>query len=74
MSYGFLVPAHTPQPIVARLNAEMAKVLQRNEVRERLLGDGFEVVASTPEEYAALIKRESAKWGKLIREMNIRVE
>jgi len=74
VGYGYLVPAHTPQPIVRRLNAEMLKVLQRNEVRERLMGDGFEVVGSTPDEYAAMIKRESAKWGKLIKEVNIRVE
>ncbi len=74
VAYGFLAPARTPQPIVDRLNAEIVKILQRNDVRERLLGDGFEVVASTPEEYAALIKRESAKWGKLIREVNIRVD
>lgn len=74
VAYGFLAPARTPEPIVRRLNAEMVKVLQRNEVRERLMGDGFEVVASTPDEYAAMIKRDSAKWGKLIREVNIRVE
>ena len=74
MGYGYLAPAHTPQPIVGRLNAEMVKVLQRNEVRERLMGDGFEVVGSTPDEYAAMIKKEGAKWGKLIKEVNIRVE
>jgi tripartite-type tricarboxylate transporter receptor subunit TctC len=74
VSYGFLATARTPQPIVRRLNEEMLKVLQRNEVRERLLGDGFEVSGGTPDEYAAMIRRESDKWGKLIREVNIRVE
>ena len=74
VAYGFVAPAGTPQPIVRRLNAEMVKILQRNEVRERLLSDGFEVVGSTPEEYAAMLKRDSAKWSKLIKEANIRVE
>ena len=61
--FGFLAPARTPQPIVRRLNADIVKILHRADVRERLLADGSEVIASTPEEYAEFIKRDGAKWG-----------
>ncbi|MBI4190410.1 MAG: tripartite tricarboxylate transporter substrate binding protein [Betaproteobacteria bacterium] len=71
---GFVAPARTPQPIVRRLNADMVNILQRADIRERLMRDGYEAMASTPQEYAEFLKRESAKWGKLIKEVNIRVQ
>ena len=64
----------TPPDIVARLNAETQRVLRQADVRERIFNGGGEVVAGTPEEFAATIRLEMAKWGKLIRDAGIRGE
>lgn len=66
--YGILAPAKTPAPIIQRLNQEIAQVLNSAEVKERLQLAGVEVVANTSEAFAALIKTEIARWGKLVRE------
>lgn len=71
---GMLVPAGTPQEIVARLHAEVAKALADPEVRGKLAGQGFDVVGSTPEEFLAFARSESEKWAKVIRDYRIRVE
>ena len=69
---GFLAPARTPPDIVAKLQQETSRVLQRADVRERLLNVGAEPVGGTAAEFAGLIKSDMAKWGKLIREAGIR--
>ncbi len=71
---GIMVPAGTPRAIVDRLHAELAKILRTPNVLDRLSGDGPIGVGNTPEEFAAYIKAEHAKWGKVVREANIRVE
>jgi tripartite-type tricarboxylate transporter receptor subunit TctC len=71
---GLLAPAKTPPAILAKLNQESAQVLRRADVRERIFNGGAETVAGTPEEFAALIRVEMAKWGRLIREAGIRGE
>lgn len=63
---GVLAPAKTPQTLVRRLNSEIGNVLQRADIKQRLLGMGAEPVTSTPEEFAAYIRSESAKWAKVI--------
>ena len=68
---GIFAPAKTPPAIVDRLNAEMVRQLKRPEVADKLLATGSEVVASTPAEFAAVIKTEIATWGKVIRDANI---
>lgn len=65
--YGLLAPAKTPPPVVARLNTETVKVLQRPDVKERLDGLGFEIVGSKPEEFGAYIKTEIKKWEKVVK-------
>ncbi|MGH8690463.1 MAG: tripartite tricarboxylate transporter substrate binding protein, partial [Burkholderiales bacterium] len=65
--YGVLAPAGTPRPVVSRLNAELLKILHSPEMKERLAATGTEPLTSTPEEFAAYIKREIAKWGEVIR-------
>ena len=65
--YGLVAPAHTPQPIVAKLSSEIAKVLKQPGIRDRLTGDGAEPSSNTPAEFAALIKSELAKWEKVIK-------
>jgi tripartite-type tricarboxylate transporter receptor subunit TctC len=67
-------PAGTPAAIVQRLNQEMVKVLRSAEAKERLASAGVEAVGSTPEQFAATLKTEMARWGKVIRDAGIRAE
>jgi len=71
---GILVAAKTPPDIVAKLNAELQRVLALPEVRERLLVNGFEARTSTPEAFVALMKSETEKWTRVIREAGIKAE
>ena len=71
--FGFLVPAKTPATIVARLSEETARVLSKPDMRERLASAG-EQVTPGPEAFAALLKADSAKWGKIVREAGVKVE
>ena len=72
--YGLLAPAGTPRPVVMALHAEIVKIIAVAETRERLLAQGFEPVGSTPEEFAAYIKAEIAKWGKVIKAAGIKAD
>jgi tripartite-type tricarboxylate transporter receptor subunit TctC len=69
--FGLLAPAGTPRPIVARLNKEVHKALAAPELNERLATEGAEPAANTPEEFAAFIKAEIVKWGKVAKAANI---
>jgi tripartite-type tricarboxylate transporter receptor subunit TctC len=71
---GLLAPAKTPPAIIAKLNQEAVQWMRRVEVKERIVTDGGEVIAGTPEEFAATMRLEMAKWGRLIREAGIRGE
>ena len=71
---GILVPAGTPRDIVALLHREAAKILAQPDMKERLATLGYDVVASTPEEFSARIKVEIAMWAKVIRAANIKPE
>lgn len=71
---GIIAPTGTPADVVARLNAEAVRVSQLPEVREKLVSLGFEVVGSTPEAFATLIRNDTARLGKVVREANIRAE
>ena len=72
--WGSLAPAATPREIVNTLSGAMMKVLQIPEVRQRLIGLGYEPIGSTPEQFAANIRSEMEKWAKAVKEANIRVE
>jgi tripartite-type tricarboxylate transporter receptor subunit TctC len=72
--YSAHVPAGTPKDIVARLYAAFAKVLLAPDIKERLAGEGAEVVANTPDEFAAQLKAEHVRWGPIIRESGVRAE
>ena len=61
---GLVMPAGTPRPVVNRMNAEMLKMLQGQEVKKRLDGLGFEAVGSSPDQFAQQIAAELAKWSK----------
>ncbi|MFS2098064.1 Bug family tripartite tricarboxylate transporter substrate binding protein [Variovorax sp. Varisp85] len=71
---GFLAPAGTPQAIVARLNAEINAALKLPDVRAKLEAVGVEIQGGTPQAYAALIKSDLAKWGKVVKEAGIQPE
>ena len=71
---GLLAPAGTPRDIIAKLNAEAVRILAQAELKERFVAMGAELVSSTPEEFGAYIKSETAKWGKVIRDSGARAE
>ncbi len=71
---GVLVPAGTPKAIVQRMQSDIAKVLAQPEVRDRVVGLGFDIIASTPEQFTAQIKNEVAKWSRVIKSAGIKVE
>lgn len=71
---GLLAPAGTPSEIIARLHKEAVAVLRSPEASQALSRDGSEVVASSPEEFAALIRKEIAKWSKVIKAAGIKPE
>jgi len=71
---GILAPANTPRAIVERLQTEIAAVLQMPEVRERYSVLGIEPVGNKPEEYAAQIRADLARWGPVVKQANIRIE
>ncbi|MBC7781640.1 MAG: tripartite tricarboxylate transporter substrate binding protein [Proteobacteria bacterium] len=73
-SFAVFMPAGTPREIVVRLNGALVKVLAEPAMRERLIQQGMEIVASSPEEFAAYQKRESEKWGRVVRENRITIE
>ena len=71
---GFLVPAGTPRAIVDKLNAEIVKALRAPGVLDRLAADGPIPVGNTPEQFAAVIKSETVKWGEVVRAAGIKIE
>jgi tripartite-type tricarboxylate transporter receptor subunit TctC len=71
---GILVPAGTPADIVVALHRESMNILAQPDMKERLAALGYEVVASTPEEFAVRIKTEIDMWAKVIRAANIKAE
>ena len=72
--YGVLAPARTPRAIVDKLNGEIVKIIRQPDLRERLAADGADPAGSSPEEFAAYIKSELARWAKVVKEANIRVQ
>ena len=72
--YGIFAPAGTPSDVVARLNAEIQKVLALPDVKQRLATEGAEAMGNTPEQFAAQVRRDLAHWTKIAREARITVE
>jgi tripartite-type tricarboxylate transporter receptor subunit TctC len=68
---GMLAPAGTPRAIVLRLNKEMLKILGTREVIDYMTADGAEPAGGTPDEFAAYLRSEHAKWAKVIRDAKI---
>ena len=71
---GLFAPAGTPPAIVARLNAEINKVLAMPDVREKFAAGGVAPVGGSSEEFAAFVRADYAKWGKIAKDSNIKIE
>ena len=71
---GILAPAGTPAAIVQRLNTEVRSALEHPEVRAKLAAQGTEILGSTPDEYAALIRSELARWSRVVQETGAKAE
>lgn len=71
---GVFVPAATPPAVVTRLNAEFVKVLAMPDVKKRLMDNGIDAVSNTPQQFAAYIRGETAKWASVIRDANVKVD
>jgi len=72
--WGSLAPAATPPDVIATLNTAMKASVQAPDVRARLIDLGYEPLGSTPEEYGALIRSEIARWAKVVKAANIKLE
>jgi len=72
--YGILAPAGTPREIVTKLNVDLSKALEQPEVRSSLLAEGAEPAGGTPEQFAAHIRAEKERLGKIIRDAKIRLQ
>ena len=72
--YGIFAPAKTPRTLIARLNAEIVKAMETPDIKDRFTALGGDPDPGTPEELRAYMANESAKWAKIIKAANIRIE
>jgi tripartite-type tricarboxylate transporter receptor subunit TctC len=72
--YGMLAPAGTPQEIIRRLNAEWAQIVAIPDVIEKMRSAGTDPMSTTPEQFNDIIKSETIRWAKVIKDNNVVVE
>jgi tripartite-type tricarboxylate transporter receptor subunit TctC len=72
--FGLLAPAGTPKDVIARINAEFNKALKQPELAKRLDEEGADPAGGTPEQFAALIKEEIPRWGKVVKDSGAKVD
>ena len=72
--YMVMAPARTPPPVMSRLQVALADALSQPAVRERLTGDGAEVVASRPDEAKRFLESEIQRWGAVVKSAGLRRE
>ncbi|MFO0255146.1 MAG: tripartite tricarboxylate transporter substrate-binding protein, partial [Betaproteobacteria bacterium] len=72
--YGLLAPAATPREAVARINSETSRIMKLPEVAQRLAGDGVEAVGTTPGQFAAYLRAEIEKWGRIVKTAGIKAD
>jgi tripartite-type tricarboxylate transporter receptor subunit TctC len=72
--HGLLAPAGTPEAIITKLHAEVVRALRSKDVAERFAVQGIDVIGSSPAEFAAFIKQDLAKYEKLVKTANIRID
>jgi tripartite-type tricarboxylate transporter receptor subunit TctC len=71
--FGLFAPAGTPQDVVARLNANVAKALKLPDVQEKLQGLGMQVAGIGPDAFAGFIRTEAGKWGEIVKDSGAKV-
>ena len=74
LNYGIVAPAGTPKPIVMKLNAALRQAVMSDDLKQKLAADGTEPKLSTPEEYAAAIDKEEAKWSAIIKKAGVKAQ
>ena len=72
--YGIVAPGGTPAPIVQRLNAELAKIVAMPDVRKSLSDQGADLQGGSPEDFAAFMRNESARWSVVVKQAGIKPE
>ena len=72
--FGFLAPAGTPADVIQKLNAEFNKALQQPALRKKLGDEGADAAGGTPEQFAALIRDEIPRWGKVVKESGAKID
>lgn len=70
-STGVLAPAGTPRELIVKLNTEIARIVNLPDIRDRLITNGHDPVGSSPEQFGEYLRSETAKWGKLIKDIGI---
>ena len=68
------MPAGTPKAVVAKISADIKRLMAQAETKQRVQELGFDIVASTPEEFTAQVKVEVEKWGRVIKAAGIKAE
>jgi tripartite-type tricarboxylate transporter receptor subunit TctC len=71
---GLIAPAGTPGPVIAKLNQEIARIVRLPEIQDQFAREGGEATTNTPEQFAAYIKSEISKWGKVVQQAKLRVD
>jgi tripartite-type tricarboxylate transporter receptor subunit TctC len=72
--FGFMAPATTPPAVIQKISTDVARLVATPELQGRMLADASEPVGSTPDEYAAFIKAETAKWREVVKQTNMKPE
>ena len=72
--YGLLAPSGTPRDIVTRLNGEVVRIMQLQEIREKLAAQGAEPRTGTPQEFGKFVQNEVARWAKVVKAARIRLD
>ena len=70
---GLLAPAGTPKAVISRLHGEVVKMIAKPDVKARVEGLGFDIIGSSPTEFAAQVKVEVEKWTKVVKAAGIKV-
>lgn len=72
--FGILAPAHTPEPVIAKLNTELVRIINSPDFTALLRTLGLDPMTSTPMEFAAYMRQETTKWAKVVHEANIKID
>jgi tripartite-type tricarboxylate transporter receptor subunit TctC len=72
--FGMFVPAGTPAPVVAKLHDELVKAVRNPEVANKITAQGLDVMTTTPDQFAALMKEDAARLGKVVKESGAKAD